>query len=159
MDFVSAHGGAIPASGMGVQGQFTHPLVLRAKLEIASACHAHGKVPSHCVVTEFSDTQAIQVAATKASRELGFTRMWSIHPGQIRPIVEALAPSADDIDQAAELIEAAQSAEWAPVSFRGLLHDRASYRFFWQVLERAHQTGRQLPKTVQSYFGESLCAT
>jgi citrate lyase subunit beta/citryl-CoA lyase len=159
MDFVSAHGGAIPASGMGVQGQFTHPLVLRAKLEIASACHAHGKVPSHCVVTEFSDTQAIQVAATKASRELGFTRMWSIHPGQIRPIVEALAPSADDIEQAAELIEAAQSAEWAPVSFRGLLHDRASYRFFWQVLERAHQTGRQLPKTVQSYFGESLCAT
>jgi citrate lyase subunit beta/citryl-CoA lyase len=159
MDFVSAHGGAIPASGMGVQGQFTHPLVLRAKLEIASACHAHGKVPSHCVVTEFSDTQAIQLAATKASRELGFTRMWSIHPGQIRPIVEALAPSADDIEQAAELIEAAQSAEWAPVSFRGLLHDRASYRFFWQVLERAHQTGRQLPKTVQSYFGESLCAT
>ena len=45
MDFVSAHGGAIPASGMGVQGQFTHPLVLRAKLEIASACHANGKVP------------------------------------------------------------------------------------------------------------------
>ena len=29
MDFVSAHGGAIPSSAMGVQGQFTHPLVLR----------------------------------------------------------------------------------------------------------------------------------
>jgi len=48
MDFVSAHGGAIPSEGLGVQGQFTHPLVVRAKLEIASACHAHGKVPSHC---------------------------------------------------------------------------------------------------------------
>jgi citrate lyase subunit beta / citryl-CoA lyase len=55
MDFVSAHGGAIPSDGMGVVGQFSHPLVLRAKLEIASACHAHGKVPSHCVVTEFKD--------------------------------------------------------------------------------------------------------
>jgi len=85
MDFVSAHAGAIPADGMGVQGQFTHPLVVRAKLEIASACHAHGKVPSHCVVTEFKSTEAIRLAAQKASRELGYTRMWSIHPDQIRP--------------------------------------------------------------------------
>jgi citrate lyase subunit beta/citryl-CoA lyase len=53
MDFVSAHGGAIPAQAMSSAGQFTHPLVVRAKLEIAAACHAHGKVPSHCVVTEF----------------------------------------------------------------------------------------------------------
>ncbi len=45
MDFISAHGGAIPVDAMGVQGQFSHPLVVRAKLEIASACHAHGKVP------------------------------------------------------------------------------------------------------------------
>ena len=159
MDFVSAHGGGIPSSGMGVQGQFTHPLVLRAKLEIASACHAHGKVPSHCVVTEFSDLEAIKVAATTASRQLGFTRMWSIHPSQIRPVVEALAPSAHDIEQAAELMGAAQNADWAPVSFKGQLHDRASYRFFWQVLERAHQTGRQLPESMKPYFGEALCAT
>ena len=158
MDFVSAHGGAIPSSGMGVQGQFTHPLVLRAKLEIASACHAHGKVPSHCVVTEFSDLNAIKLAATKASRELGYTRMWSIHPSQIRPVVEALAPSANEIEQAADLIAAARSADWAPVSHGGQLHDRASYRFFWQVLERAYQTGRPLPGSVQSYFGESSCA-
>jgi citrate lyase subunit beta/citryl-CoA lyase len=157
MDFVSAHGGAIPSSGMGLQGQFTHPLVVRAKLEIASACHAHGKVPSHCVVTEFSDLNAIKLAATKASRELGYTRMWSIHPSQIRPVVEALAPSADEIEQAADLITAAQSADWAPVSHGGQLHDRASYRFFWQVLERAHQTGRHLPASVQSYFGEATC--
>jgi citrate lyase subunit beta/citryl-CoA lyase len=158
MDFVSAHGGAIPSSGMGVEGQFTHPLVVRAKLEIASACHAHGKVPSHCVVTEFSDLEAIKLAALKASRELGYTRMWSIHPSQIRPVLEAMAPSAHEIEQAAELIEAARLAEWAPVSLGGQLHDRASYRFFWQVLERAHQTGRPIPGSVQSYFGETPCA-
>jgi citrate lyase subunit beta/citryl-CoA lyase len=158
MDFVSAHGGAIPSTGMGVQGQFTHPLVVRAKLEIASACHAHGNVPSHCVVTEFSDLNAIKTAATKAARELGYTRMWSIHPSQIRPVVDALAPSAHEIEQAADLIDAACRAEWAPVSHGGQLHDRASYRFFWQVLERAYQTGRQLPASVQSYFGETSCA-
>jgi citrate lyase subunit beta/citryl-CoA lyase len=38
------------------------------------------------------------------------------------------------------------------VSFEGQLHDRASYRYFWQVLERAHQTGRHLPGAIQAYF-------
>jgi citrate lyase subunit beta/citryl-CoA lyase len=154
MDFVSAHGGAIPAEGMGIQGQFTHPLVLRAKLDIASACHAHGKVPSHCVVTEFKNTDAVRMAAQKAARELGYTRMWSIHPDQIRPILEAMAPSEAQIEQASAIILAAHAAQWAPISHAGQLHDRASYRFFWQLLERAHQTGRRLPQELQLFFVE-----
>ncbi len=155
MDFVSAHGGAIPSDGMGAQGQFTHPLVVRAKLEIASACHAHGKVPSHCVVTEFSDVQAMRQAAHKAAREFGYTRMWSIHPAQIRPILEAMAPTEAEIDRASEIVLAAHAAQWAPISHAGQLHDRASYRFFWQVLERAHQTGRAVPKEIQIFFASS----
>ena len=154
MDFVSAHGGAIPANGMSVAGQFSHPLVLRAKLAIASACHAHGKVPSHCVVTEFKDLAALQNAAHKASRELGYTRMWSIHPDQIRPILAAFAPSQREVDTAASLIECAMAAHWAPVQFEGRLHDRASYRYFWQVLERAHQTGLPLPDAVKPYLSQ-----
>ncbi|EJE54806.1 citrate lyase beta subunit [Acidovorax sp. CF316] len=152
MDFVSAHGGAIPASAMGSRGQFEHPLVVRAKLEIAAACHAHGKVPSHCVVTEFSDTAAMQAAATRASQELGYTRMWSIHPGQIRPILQAFAPQQDEIDVAARITVSAAQADWAPISHDGTLHDRASYRYYWQVLERAHQTGRALPPEVAHWF-------
>ena len=152
MDFVSAHGGAIPADGMGIEGQFTHPLVLRAKLDIASACHAHGKVPSHCVVTEFKNSDAIRKAAQKAARELGYTRMWSIHPDQIRPILEAMAPSEAQIEQAAQIILAAHAAQWAPISHAGQLHDRASYRFFWQLLERAQQTGRHLPAELRQFF-------
>lgn len=158
MDFVSSHGGAIPAGGMSSQGQFTHPLVLRAKLEIAAACHAHGKVPSHCVVTEFSDTAAMKTAAVKAARELGFTRMWSIHPSQIRPILEALGPDEREIENATKIIAAAARADWAPISFDGQLHDRASYRYFWQVLERAHQTGRVLPAEVQTWFSPATAA-
>jgi len=152
MDFVSAHGGAIPAHGMSGQGQFTHPLVVRAKLEIASACHAHGKVPSHCVVTEFNDTGAMRAAAQRAAHEFGYTRMWSIHPAQIRPILEAMAPDAAAIEVASEIVLAAQAADWAPISHHGQLHDRASYRFFWQVLQRAHSTGCRLPSEVQLFF-------
>jgi citrate lyase subunit beta/citryl-CoA lyase len=152
MDFVSAHGGAIPAHGMSGQGQFTHPLVVRAKLDIASACHAHGKVPSHCVVTEFNDTAAMRAAAQRAAHEFGYTRMWSIHPAQIRPILEAMAPDAAAIEVASEIVLAARAAQWAPISHQGQLHDRASYRFFWQVLERAHSTGCSLPAEVQLFF-------
>ena len=152
LDFVSAHAGAITAEGMSSEGQFTHPLVVRAKLEIASACHAFGKVPSHCVVTEFNDERAIRMAAERAARELGYTRMWSIHPAQIRPILEAMAPRAQEIERASEIIAAAQAADWAPISHEGQLHDRASYRYFWQVIERAHRTGRELPPEMKLYF-------
>jgi citrate lyase subunit beta/citryl-CoA lyase len=156
MDFVSSHGGAIPADGMGAAGQFTHPLVVRAKLEIAAAAHAHGKVPSHCVVTEFSDTQAMRAAARKAAAEFGYTRMWSIHPNQIRPILEAFAPDERQIQIATKIIGAAALAAWAPVSIDGTLHDRASYRHFWQVLERAHATGRSLPSEAQAWFAPAI---
>ncbi len=150
MDFVSAHGGAIGAQAMGLQGQFSHPLVLRAKLELAAACHAFGKVPAHCVVTEFTDTVALEQAAHRACAELGYTRMWSIHPDQIEPILRAFAPRQDEVQQASDIIAAAVQAQWAPISYRGRLHDRASYRYYWQVLERASQTGLSLPSDLQA---------
>ena len=160
MDFVSAHGGAIPGSAMGLRAnqdqdtldQFHHPLVRRAKLEITSACHAHGKVPSHCVVTELRDTAAVERAARYAATALGFTRMWSIHPDQIRPILRGFAPLASEVELAARIVQAASKAEWAPIAVDGKLHDRASYRYFWQVLERAHQTGQAIPAELQHYF-------
>jgi citrate lyase subunit beta / citryl-CoA lyase len=152
MDFVSSHGGAIPADAMTSQGQFPHPLVVRAKLEIASSCHAHGKTPSHCVVTEFNDLDALTAAANLAAQSFGYTRMWSIHPNQIRPILDAFAPSEAEIEHATKIIAASARVNWAPISFNGQLHDRASYRYFWQVLERAQRTGRALPAEAQFYF-------
>jgi citrate lyase subunit beta / citryl-CoA lyase len=160
MDFVSAHRGAIPASAMGVKGQFEHPLVVRAKLEIAAACHAHAKVPSHSVVTEFKHMRALMDAATLACRQFGYTRMWSIHPDQIRTIVDAFTPSVAEVDQAVEIIMAARAANWAPIRHKhggqDTLHDRASYRYFWQIVERAQRTayadGPQLPADVRAAF-------
>ncbi len=47
LDFVSAHRGAIPAAAMQSPGQFDHPLVRRAKCEVAAAALAHaGPGPS-----------------------------------------------------------------------------------------------------------------
>jgi len=150
MDFVSAHRGAIPGSAMGVQGQFSHPLVVRAKLEIAAAAHAFGKTPSHCVVTEFKDSEALKTAARRAANELGYTRMWSIHPSQIEPILAAFAPDAAAVDEAADIIAAAQDAQWAPIRHRDTLHDRASYRYYWQLLERARASGMPVPAAARA---------
>ena len=152
MDFVSSHAGAIPPDAMQVDGQFSHPLVVQAKLQIASACHAYGKTPSHCVVTEFKDDQAITRAATQAARQFGYTRMWSIHPSQVRPILAAFSPDESAVQQAAEIIEAGYIVDWAPINHNNRLHDRASYRFYWQVLERAHATGKPLPSGIQALF-------
>jgi citrate lyase subunit beta/citryl-CoA lyase len=152
MDFVSAHGGAIPASAMTLAGQFSHPHVWRAKIELAAACHAHGKVPSHNVVTEFRDLPALEAAARRAATELGYTRMWSIHPDQIRPILAAFAPAEAEVGTAVAIIERAAAADWAPIQYEGRLHDRASYRYYWQVIERAHRSGLALPETVRTWL-------
>ena len=152
MDFVSEHRGAIPATAMGAQGQFTHPLVLRAKLEISAACHAARITPSHCVVTEFKNHRALADAARKASHDLGYTRMWSIHPDQIPVIIDAFAPVTAEVDDAIDILMAAQAAHWAPTSHRGNLHDRASYRHYWAVLERAWLTGQPIPEEVEDAF-------
>jgi citrate lyase subunit beta/citryl-CoA lyase len=156
MDFVSDHRGAIPASAMSARGQFEHPLIVRAKLNISAACHAAGITPSHCVVTEFKDKHALSQAATRAARELGYTRMWSIHPDQIGVILDAFSPVTAEIDDAIEILQDAQAAHWAPISHRGTLHDRASYRHYWYVLERAWLTGQPLPIEIEEAFFASI---
>lgn len=152
MDFVSAHRGAIPASAMTAEGQFAHPLVVRAKLEIAAACHGFAKTPSHSVVTEFADTRIVAAAARRAAREFGYTRMWSIHPSQIRPIVAAFTPDPGELEEALAILDAAASAGWAPIRHGDVLHDRASYRYWWRIVVRARRTGVPLPGEFERRF-------
>jgi citrate lyase subunit beta/citryl-CoA lyase len=128
-------------------GQFTHPLVTRAKLEIAAACHAHGKAPSHNVTTEIKDTAIVANDANRAALEFGYTRMWSIHPDQIKPILKSLAPRSSEVNEAANILSAAQAAQWGPIQYNGRLHDRASYRYYWTILQRAKASGMPLPES------------
>jgi citrate lyase subunit beta/citryl-CoA lyase len=145
MDFVSAHYGAVPAGAMRTPGQFTHPLVVRAKLEMVAACHAHDKVPSHNVTTEIKDKAVVANDAQRAAAEFGFTRMWSIHPDQIKPIVKAFTPRLAEVNEATSILTAAMAKDWGPIAHGGRLHDRASYRYYWTVLQRAKLAGLALP--------------
>jgi len=152
MDFVSAHHGAIPEEAMRSPGQFEHALVRRAKVEIAAAALAHGLVPVHNVTVDLETPGAAHADALRARRELGYLRMWSIHPAQVAPILEAFAPGAGDIAQASAILLAGRAAHWAPIRHAGTLHDRASFRFHWQVLQRARRAGRPLPPEAAAAF-------
>jgi citrate lyase subunit beta/citryl-CoA lyase len=152
MDFVSAHHGAIPGSAMRSPGQFEHPLVVRAKCEIATAALGNGVVPAHNVTTELNDPDVAREDAKRARNEFGFLRMWSIHPRQIQPIVEAMRPDFAEVTEASGILLAAQNAHWGPIAWEGKLHDRASYRYYWELLRRAQATGAPLPSEARNRF-------
>ena len=152
MDFVSGHHGAIHASNMRSPGQFQHPLVVRAKTEIVSAALAHGVVPSHNVSLDLKNPYNVFRDAWRARQEFGFQRMWSIHPSQIQPIVDAMKPDLGEVSDGAAILLAARRASWGPIQYHGELHDRATYRYYWQLLQKAKVTGVAIPDDAAEAF-------
>ena len=152
MDFVSAHHGAIPASAMRSPGQFEHRLLARAKAEVVSAALANGVVPAHNVTLDLKNVETTMSDASRAHNEFGFMRMWSIYPTQIQAIVDAMKPNFDEVADAANILLAAQAANWGPIQYAGELHDRATYRYFWEVLQKAKLTGVSLPIEADKAF-------
>jgi citrate lyase subunit beta/citryl-CoA lyase len=155
MDFVSGHYGAIPASCMRSPGQFDHPLLARAKTELVAAALANGIVPAHNVTLDLKNAEQTKSDANRARNEFGFMRMWSIYPTQVEAIVEALKPDYSEVEDAQGILLAAQQADWGPIQYKGELHDRATYRYFWQLLQRANVSGLTLSEeTRQAFFSE-----
>jgi len=148
MDFVSSHNGALHDGCMHSPDQFENPIIVRAKTKLASACFAHGVVPVHNVTVDFSDPETTLLDATRARKDFGFLRMWSIHPNQIAPILAAFAPDPSEVAKASEIILAAHHAAWAPIRHNDRLHDRASFRYYWLILKRAKVSGIELPQEV-----------
>lgn len=153
MDFVSAHHGAIPASAMRSPGQFDHRLLARAKAEVVAAALANGVVPAHNVTLDLKNQETTFSDASRARNEFGFLRMWSIYPTQITAIVDAMKPDYNEVTDASNILLAAQAADWGPIQYDGELHDRATYRYFWDILQKAKLTGVEIPaQAVQAFF-------
>lgn len=152
MDFVSDHAGAIPDEAMKSPQQFLHPLLVRAKTNMVAAALAHGVVPAHNVCVALTDEAVIASDAHRAHTMFGFQRMWSIHPFQILPIVKAMQPASEALAKASAILKAAQQADWGPIQYEGELHDRATYRYFWAVLQKAQATGMALDEQTRRAF-------
>lgn len=151
MDFISGHHGAIPASAMKSPGQFEHAMVARAKAEVTAAALGAGVVPAHNVTLDLKNKYQTYDDARRAHKEFGFLRMWSIYPAQIEPIVQAMQPDFSEVQAACEILSAAAAASWGPIQHAGDLHDRATYRYFWQLVQRAHLAGQELPEKVAAW--------
>lgn len=153
MDFVSGHHGAIPASAMRSPGQFDHRLLVRAKAELVAAALANGVVPAHNVTLDLKNVETTYSDAERARNEFGFLRMWSIYPTQIEAIVDAMKPNYNEVQDAANILLAAQQADWGPIQYAGELHDRATYRYFWEILQKAKLTIVTIPdEAIQAFF-------
>jgi citrate lyase subunit beta / citryl-CoA lyase len=137
LDYISEFNGALPSSVMQSPGQFENPIVRQAKVNVSMACHSHGKVPSHGVTTNISRPQLAGEDAARASNEL---------------IVTTLSPKFQEINRACEVLFAAEFANWGPVQVAGKLEDRASYRYWWLLLRRAHYSGAELPERAANWF-------
>jgi citrate lyase subunit beta/citryl-CoA lyase len=152
MDFVSGHHGAVSSANMRSPGQFQHPLIVRAKAEIVAAALAHGVVPAHNVSLDLKSPYNVFRDAWRARHEFGFLRMWSIHPAQIQPIIDAMKPELGEVADASAILLAAQRAGWGPIQYHGELHDRATYRYYWELLEKAKVTGVAIPDEAATAF-------
>ena len=152
MDFVSGHHGAIPASAMRSPGQFEHKLLARAKTHVVAAALANGIIPAHNVTLDLKNVYQTYDDAHRARHEFGFLRMWSIYPAQIQPIVDAMKPDFTEVLDGANILLAAQAAEWGPIQYAGELHDRATYRYFWEILQKARVTGVAIPEAAAKAF-------
>ncbi|QJR14888.1 HpcH/HpaI aldolase/citrate lyase family protein [Usitatibacter palustris] len=152
MDFVSGHHGAVHASNMRSPGQFEHALIVRAKTEVVASALAHGVVPAHNVSLDLKNPYNVFRDAWKARNEFGFLRMWSIHPSQIQAIVDAMKPDLGEVADGAAILLAAQKVNWGPIQYDGELHDRATYRYFWTLLQKASVTGVSIPEEADEAF-------
>jgi citrate lyase subunit beta/citryl-CoA lyase len=150
MDFISGFHGAVPASCMRSPGQFEHRAIAYAKARTVSAAMCAGVVPAHNVTLDLKNTYATYQDASRAKNEFGFQRMWSIYPAQIQPIVDAMKPDTSEVQTGVEILLAAQDASWGPIQHAGELHDRATYRYFWEAVQKAHVTGIALPEEATS---------
>lgn len=146
MDFISGHHGAIPDSCMKSPGQFDHKLVARAKTQVVAAALRNGIVPAHNVTLDLKNRYQTYSDAKRARDEFGFLRMWSIYPAQIEAIVDAMLPDFSDVQKGAEILLAAQEAGWGPIQHAGELHDRATYRYYWELVQKAKLSGIKVPE-------------
>lgn len=114
-----------------------------ATVAIVAACRTHGILPVDGPFGDFSDDDGF-VAQAKRSATLGMVGKWAIHPKQIALANEVFTPSAEQIQEAREILaameEATKSGQGAAV-YKGRLVDLASIRQAEVIVKNAEMVG------------------
>lgn len=114
-----------------------------ARSRVVNAAHAAGVQAIDSVFSDVADMEGLRRWG-EASRAAGFEGMGCIHPGQIRVIHEAFAPSAAEVEKAQKIVtafEEAQSKGLAVVSLGSKMIDPPVVQRALKLVERAKAMG------------------
>ena len=81
-----------------------------ARCQVVNAARAAGVQPIDTVFSDVGDMEALKASVLEA-KGLGFEGKGCIHPRQIRPIHEAFAPAAAELEKARKIVAAFKDAE------------------------------------------------
>ncbi len=114
-----------------------------ARSRVVNAARAAGVQAIDSVFGDVADMEALRRWG-EASRAMGFEGMGCLHPGQIRVIHEAFAPSATEVDKARKVVaafEEAQAKGLAVVSLGSKMIDPPVVQRALKLVERAKAMG------------------
>jgi len=139
MDYISSFHGRLSMKEAEGMNELENPLLIDFKIQVSLSAARNGKIATHSVCRDYQNKEQIEKFCSHA-KKLGFSRMWSIHPFQIPIIIRMLNPSEEEINEAMEILKSAEANGWGPISYKGLLHDYASYRYYEAILRRAKRS-------------------
>ncbi|HEX9110274.1 MAG TPA: aldolase/citrate lyase family protein [Terriglobales bacterium] len=114
-----------------------------ARSRVVNAAHAAGVQAIDSVFSDIADMDGLRRWG-EASRAAGFEGMGCLHPGQIRVIHEAFAPSAGEVEKAQKVVaafEEAQKKGLAVVSLGSKMIDPPVVQRALKLVERAKAMG------------------
>jgi citrate lyase subunit beta/citryl-CoA lyase len=114
-----------------------------ARARVVNAAHAAGVQAIDSVFSDVADMEALRRWG-EASRSMGFEGMGCIHPGQVRVVHEAFAPSAAEIEKAQKIVfsfEEAQQKGLAVVSLGSKMIDPPVVQRALKLVDRAKAMG------------------
>ena len=129
-------GGADLSAQTGSNLDFESLLYARTRLLYAGVAAQVAVIDTPSFV--FADAEALY-RETLAVKALGYTAKALIHPAQVEPVHRALYPTADEIEQAQAIVEAAQSSDGGAVQYRGTMVDQPIVDRARLVLARAEK--------------------
>jgi len=106
------------------------PVFEYARVMCLLGATAWGKQPLDTVFVDFNDPEGLR-AECLASAAMGYTGKITIHPNQIEIVNESFTPSAEDVDEASELLEL-----FAENKAKGLM----AFSFRGQMVDVPHLT-------------------
>jgi citrate lyase subunit beta / citryl-CoA lyase len=113
---------------------------LHAQEVVLAAARAAGVQAIDGPFLGIRDQQGLRLRADHA-RGLGFDGKWAVHPEQVPVLNELFTPAADELERAATIVAALESAGSGAVEVDGEMVDEASRRLALHVLARGEAAG------------------